>query len=239
MNKTTQPIFDAASWRHRGKKIGIMMALGCLTSIANAGGMTCANASLANYIALGSTGCTIGGLQVSNFSFSAVYTGPSSTPGDNFNVFVGTNGIIFGGTTIFFDATYSLTSQSVAQTLTVSFGYDVALVTPGVNFTRFGLGGHTGDDGASATAYITALPCGTISTGGSGPFVDCGIGGSSMHVTNTIHIQTDAISGSRQADTAFAQSVRNEILATPEPATSALAVFGISLIALKRRLKQR
>ena len=200
---------------------------------------SCSSGSLATYVALGSTGCTIGGDTLTNFKILTGFSG--GTPIAPGSVTLAPTGSTFApGLTI-----STSQSASAGMPLEAIFTYDIsgppynsiAAVLSGaaetadggvtgiVNFCEGGMFGSDGVDGCmSANGSLVTLD--GVQNMDSSSFSKV----SSLAVTDDLTIDP-GLSG-----TASGATLTNSFTAVPEPLTSTLAILGFALVgALKTR----
>ena len=198
---------------------------------------SCSSGSLATYLALGSSGCTIGGNTLSNFTILTGLSGgtpiaPSSVTlnpmGSTFapGLTISTSQSASAGVPLEAIFTYDISGplyNSISAMLSGSSETVDGAVTGIVNFCE---GGMFGPDGVSGCA----------SANGSLLTLD---GTQNMDSATFSKIATLAVTDDLTFDpglsgTATGGTFTNSFTAVPEPLTSALAVFGFALVGALR-----
>jgi hypothetical protein len=181
--------------------------------------------TLANYVLLGATGCTIGPQTVNNFSFSVVSVGGGATAIADTDITVtpafGVN--LFGAT--FASSDFSVTTGFVNYLIGFTWdslpirGMDDVLDPGDVNILT---------DGCVGAAFVGSSCSGTAVSVTVNP----------SQLTDSVFFSPTAILGinnniSLNADqgTASFSSIEDDVFVTPEPASFLLAGLGLTLLA--------
>jgi len=200
---------------------------------------SCSSGSLATYLALGSSGCTIGGNTLSNFTILTGLSGgtpiaPSSVTlnpmGSTFapGLTISTSQSASAGVPLEAIFTYDISGplyNSISAMLSGSSETVDGAVTGIVNFCE---GGMFGPDGVSGCASAN----GSLLTLDGTQNMDS----AAFSKISTLAVTDDLTIDPGTAGTASGGTLTNSFTAVPEPLTSTLAFFGLALVgALKAR----
>lgn len=210
-----------------------VLALAVLSVARLGAAASCTGGTLATYVALGSTGCTIGGDTLTNFkTLSGISGGTALAPG---SIMIAPSGSNFSPTLLF------STSQSASNgtPLEAIFTYDLSgplftgisallggstvtmdgAVTGIVNYCE---GGMFGSDGLSGCGFANSALV-TLADG-----VDNGASGTFAGVL-FLNVTDDLIIDPGLSGTATAGTLTNSFTAVPEPVSTALVGLGLTL----------
>lgn len=193
--------------------------------------------TLASYEALGAGGCTIGGLQVFNFSFNPIASGGGAVPPTDSDITVNTQLSGDVVSVIFFPNGFGVTGSGF-ESYDIDFTWDPTgdirsagdILDPGLTdvFTDV-CAGAAFTPGCSGTPFTLHVFLGAISQMNDS---------ASFSPTAVVGIQ-DHISLTANGGSAGYTSLTNFVV-VPEPSSSALAVLGLILLgAIRRRSLSR
>ncbi len=210
---------------------------------------SCGSGSLAAYVALGSTGCTIGGDTLSHFTILTGFSGgtpiaPGSvtlTPmGSTFapGLTISTSQSASAGVPLEAIFTYDISGlpyNSIATMLSGSAATVDGGVTGIVNFCEGGMFGPDGVDGClSANGSLLTLDL--------APDLDFmqNMDSATFSKVSSLAVTDDLTFDPGLSGTASGGTLTNSFTAAPEPLTSTLAIFGFALMgALKARSRSK
>jgi hypothetical protein len=187
---------------------------------------TCVTGSVASYVALDGTGCSVGGVTFSNIAVSFTTTGAGTVTLGNFTPFQAiVNGVLESGLSLNYDAN----AASAGSAADVAWTYNVSGSLLGDAFLSFN-GNTTGTGQATISEILSNGITLSLNAPGSTTAVFAGIGSLFASKDQADHANTGTASTSIMTN-AFS-------LATPIPGTLPLLATGFAgLWALRRKRK--
>ncbi len=216
------------------KKRFLLAALAALVLPRLGVSAACVNESLASYVALPATGCTIGNNTLSNFAILTGFGSPIDpgavtvdASGGNYNpmLTISTNQAASNNNPLELFFTYDITGLSYVGISTVLSPASETLdggVTGLVNYCE---GGNFGPDGVSGCNNPSGslLTLDTIQNSDAGSFANALF----LNVTNDLIIDPGTMG------TASGATFTNSIAAVPEPSGYAISALALMLVTLK------
>lgn len=227
----------------------LLFAVTLLLAGGTANASPCVSGSLADYIALGSGGCTIGDKTLGDFSAASFLTGATAIDAANVNVAAVGGPFNFG-----LDFTLTPNAPSLAgamQLLDILLGYRVTGSSLIGASLGLGVSAATGDGAVTAITNVcgnglfsTNLVCSGPSSAGLAVVNTESFGfpfdSAPLAISSFFDVFTEiTLDGGFAGSASLTGAVSNRF-SVPEPDTSALlAVAMLGLIAVMRRRKQR